>query len=176
MPAAVSLLLLEALFMQISGVSLALTWPLRLCLLRVLCMSRCYKLSPFQAHCRWHCTCFLRPECLFTVHVGSGSYPLSCGVLLPPPLSHAFPLLVAGRHPLQPEPARLGRACLFSVPGRILLPPSSELRAPHPLCYLSLLFLLLITQFLFFPPVRVVLSWGLCWSGLGLSVGVPRTA
>jgi hypothetical protein len=33
---AVSLLLLEALFMQISGVSLALTWPHRLCLLRVL--------------------------------------------------------------------------------------------------------------------------------------------
>jgi hypothetical protein len=36
MPAAVSLLLLEALFIQISGVSLTLTWPLRLCLLRVL--------------------------------------------------------------------------------------------------------------------------------------------
>jgi hypothetical protein len=34
--AAVSLLLLVALFMQISGVSLALTWPCRLCLLRVL--------------------------------------------------------------------------------------------------------------------------------------------
>jgi hypothetical protein len=31
--AAVSLLLLEALFMQISGVSLALPWPFRLCLL-----------------------------------------------------------------------------------------------------------------------------------------------
>jgi hypothetical protein len=40
LPAAVSLLLLEALFMQISGVSLALTWPLRLCLLRIfLCAS-----------------------------------------------------------------------------------------------------------------------------------------
>jgi hypothetical protein len=36
LPSAVSLLLLEALFMQISGVSLALTWPRRLCLLRVL--------------------------------------------------------------------------------------------------------------------------------------------
>jgi hypothetical protein len=32
LPAAVSLLLLEALFMQISGVSLILTWPRRLCL------------------------------------------------------------------------------------------------------------------------------------------------
>jgi hypothetical protein len=36
--------------MQISGVSLALNWPCRLCLLRfLLCMSLCYKLSPFQA-------------------------------------------------------------------------------------------------------------------------------
>jgi peptidoglycan biosynthesis protein MviN/MurJ (putative lipid II flippase) len=51
LPAAVSLLLLETLFMQISGVSLALTWPCRLCLLRfLLCVSLCYKLSPFQAH------------------------------------------------------------------------------------------------------------------------------
>jgi peptidoglycan biosynthesis protein MviN/MurJ (putative lipid II flippase) len=51
LPTAVSLLLLEALFMQISGVSLALTWPCRLCLFRVLlCGSLCYRLSPFQAH------------------------------------------------------------------------------------------------------------------------------
>jgi hypothetical protein len=36
----------------------------------------CYKLSPFQAHWgRWHCTSFLRPVCLFTVHIGSGSSP-----------------------------------------------------------------------------------------------------
>jgi hypothetical protein len=49
--AAVSLKLLEALFMQISGVSLELTWPCRLCLLRfLLCVSLSYKLSPFQAH------------------------------------------------------------------------------------------------------------------------------
>jgi hypothetical protein len=36
LPVAISLLLLEALFMQISGVSLTLTWPHRLCSLRVL--------------------------------------------------------------------------------------------------------------------------------------------
>jgi hypothetical protein len=36
LPTAVSLLLLEALFMQFSGVSLALTWPRRLCFFRVL--------------------------------------------------------------------------------------------------------------------------------------------
>jgi hypothetical protein len=118
LPAAVSLVLLEALFMQISGVSLALTWPLRLCLLRVLlCMSSCYKLSPFQAHWeRWHCTRFLRPACLLAVHVGSGSSPLSCGVFLPLPLLQAFPLLVAGRVPLLlPSPARPGLFIYSSV-------------------------------------------------------------
>jgi hypothetical protein len=110
LPAAASLLLLEALFMQISGVSLTLTWPRRLCLLRVLlCMSLCYKLSPFQAHWgTWHCTHFLRPACLFTVHMGSGSSPLSCGVFLPLLLLLAFPLLVAGRVLLLlPSPAGL---------------------------------------------------------------------
>jgi hypothetical protein len=35
-----------------------------------------------------------------------------------------------------------------------------QLRVPHPLCYMSLLFLLLITQFLFFPRVGVGLSGG----------------
>jgi hypothetical protein len=85
--------------MQISGVSLTLTWPCRLCLLRVLlCESLCYKLSPFKAH--WggrHYTHFLWPVCLFTVHMGSGSSPLSCAVFLPPPLLQAFPLLIAGQ-------------------------------------------------------------------------------
>jgi hypothetical protein len=42
---------------------------------------------------------------LFSVHVRSGSFLLSCGVFLPPPLSQAFPLLVAGHVPLlPPEP------------------------------------------------------------------------
>jgi hypothetical protein len=36
------------------------------------------------------------------------------------------------------------------------LTPSSALRVPCPLCYVSLLFLLLITQFLFFPRVGLV--------------------
>jgi hypothetical protein len=98
--------------MQISGVSLALTWPHRVCLLRVLlCVSLYYKLSPFQAHWeRRHCTRFPRPACLFTFHVGSGSSLLSCGVFLPPPLSQAFLLLVAGFAPLlPPEPLRPAR-------------------------------------------------------------------
>jgi hypothetical protein len=40
---------------------------------------------------------------------------------------------------------------------------------------MSLLLLLLITQFPFFPWVEVSLSRGLCCSGPGLSVGVPCT-
>jgi hypothetical protein len=78
---------------------------------------------------------------LFTAHVGGGSSLLSCGVFLPPPLSQAFPLLVGGRTtPLPLEPLQPALACLFTVPGRI---PPFGLRVPHPLCHMSLLFLLL---------------------------------
>jgi hypothetical protein len=56
---------------------------------------------------RFCCSC--RPVCLFTAHMGGGSFPLSCGVFLPLPLSQAFPLLVAGCTPLlPPSPARPG--------------------------------------------------------------------
>jgi hypothetical protein len=98
--------------------------------------------------------------------------PLSCGVFLPPPLSQTFPLLVAGCAPLlPPSPAQPG---LFIYSSRKDSPPLLRCSVPHPLCYMSLLFLLLITQILFFPWVGVSLSGGLCWSGPGLSVGVPR--
>jgi hypothetical protein len=64
-------------------------------------------------------------------------------------------------------------ACLFTVLGSIPFPQSLALSAFHPLSRVSLLFLLLISQFLFFPQVEVSLSRGLCCSGSGLSVGVP---
>jgi hypothetical protein len=47
LPTAVSLLLLEALFMQLSGVSLTLTYPCRLCLLRVLLCELLLQAFPF---------------------------------------------------------------------------------------------------------------------------------
>jgi hypothetical protein len=47
-------------------------------------------------------------------------------------------------------PAFSGLACLFTVLWGIPLPPSSVLKVPHTLCYVSLLFLLFITQFLLF--------------------------
>jgi hypothetical protein len=48
----------------------------------------------------------LSQACVFvTAKMGSGSSLLSCGVFLPPPLSQAFLLLVAGcTPPLPPEP------------------------------------------------------------------------
>jgi hypothetical protein len=63
-----------------------------------------------------------------------------------------------------------GLSCLG---GKIPFPQSSALSAPHPLSCVSLLFLLLITQFLFFPRVGGPSVQGLCCSGPGLSVGVP---
>jgi hypothetical protein len=48
--------------------------------------------------------------CLFTVHVGGGSSPLSCIVFLPPPLSQAFLLLITGWCCCSCQPP-----CLFTV-------------------------------------------------------------
>jgi hypothetical protein len=174
LPAAVSLLLLEAIFMQISGVSLALTWPCRLCLLRfLLCGSLCYKLSPFQALGK------------VTLHLCSQACMFiysSCGRWVFPPLLWSFPpsatltsFPAPGCWARAPAPTRasLARlACLFTVPGRIPFPQSSALSVPHPLSCVSYLFSLLITQFLFFPRVEVSLSRGLWCSSPGLSVGV----
>jgi hypothetical protein len=147
--------------MQFSGVSLALTWPRRLCLLRfLLCVSRCYKLSPLQApgEVTLHP---LSQACVFVYSShGKWVFPLSCGVFLPPPLSQAFPLLVTGCVPLLPP--SLARPGLFIYSsGKDSPHPPLALRAPHPLCNVSLLFLLLITQFLFFPQVEVGLPRGL---------------
>jgi hypothetical protein len=206
LPAAVSLLLLEALFMQISGVSLALTWPRRLCLLRVLlCASLCYKLSPFQAlgkvtlHPRCQACVFIYSSCgrwVFPALLWSfpstatfTSFPAPAYwavlLLLPaamfvfsshgkwvfPPLLWSFPpsatltsipapdCWLLGAHHRSRQSLSAGLACLFTVPGRIPFPQSS-LRAPHPLSRMSLLFLLLISQFLFFPRWRSVCPGG----------------
>jgi hypothetical protein len=120
------------------------------------------------------CCCSCQPPCLFTVHLGSGSSLLSCGVFLPPPLSPAFPLLVAGHMPRPHSCQRLSGPPSSGLFIYSPFPQSSALRVPHPLSSVSLLLLLLITQFLYFPQVKASLSRGLCCSGPGLSVGVPR--
>jgi hypothetical protein len=87
-------------------------------------------------------------------------------------LSHSW---FSGRTPLlPPEPLRPAPGCFFTVLEMIPFPQSSALSVPHPLSHVSLLFFLLIIQFLFFPRVEVSLSRGLCCSAPGLSVGVPR--
>jgi hypothetical protein len=79
-------------------------------------------------------------------------------------------------HAPAPSGASLARPSLFIYSsGKDSPQPPSALRAPHPLSHVSLLFLLLITQFLFFPWVEVSLSMGLCCSGPGLSVGELHT-
>jgi hypothetical protein len=95
-----------------------------------------------------------------------------------PPLLWSFPPSVTltsfpapgcwARPAPAPTRASLARpACLFTVPGRIPFPQSLALSAPHPLSHVSLLFLFLITQFLFFPWAEVGLYRGLCCSGPG---------
>jgi hypothetical protein len=194
LPAAVSLLLLEVLFMQISGVSLVLTWPCRLCLLRVLlCGSLRYRLSPFQALGK----VTLHPHCQACMFIYS-----SCGRWVFPPLLCSSPpsstltsFPAPGSWACAPAPTRGSLArpgCLFTVTGRIPFPQSSVLSAPHPLSHVSLLFLLLITQFLFFPGWRSVCPggyaalaqaclWGyrgtvkLTWSASSQAVWAPAT-
>jgi hypothetical protein len=72
--------------------------------------SLCYKLSPFQALGK----VTLPPHCqacsLITVHVGGGSFPLSCAVFFPLPLSQCFLLLIIGRCCCSCWPP-----CLFTV-------------------------------------------------------------
>jgi hypothetical protein len=53
-----------------------------------------------------------------------------------------------GAH-LHSHPLWSGPTCLFTVLGWISPPPSLALMASHPVCYVSLLFLLLIIQFFF---------------------------
>jgi hypothetical protein len=83
----------------------------------------------------------------------------SCGKWVFPPLLWSFPPFATltsfptpgcwahATAPPRGSPAH--PACLFTVPGRIPFPQSSALSAPYPLSRVSLLFLLLISQFLF---------------------------
>jgi hypothetical protein len=97
---------------------------------------------------------------------GKWVLPLSCDVFLPPLLLQAFLLLAAGHVlPLPSSPARSGLFIYSSM--RDSPPPSLALRAPHLLCYVSLLLLLLITQFFFF-------SLGGGWSVQGAMLIWPR--
>jgi hypothetical protein len=92
---------------------------------------------------------------------GKWVFPLSCGVFLPPPLSHAFSLLVAG---CAAAPALSGQAQLVYLQVQEGF-PSSPFRAEGTLPSLPRVFIVLIAYYsfsLFFPCVGVGLSRGLC--------------
>jgi hypothetical protein len=98
LPAALSLLLLAALFMQISGVSLALTWPCRLFVQISPVHEPLLQAFPFPStlgkvtlHPHFQACVFFYSSC------GRWVFPLSRGVFLPPPLSQAFLLLITGQ-------------------------------------------------------------------------------
>jgi hypothetical protein len=107
------------------------------------------------------CCCSCQPPCLFTVLVGSGSSLLSCGVFLPPPLSPAFPLLVAGcAPPLPPAPLLTAWLVYLQSGGGF---PSPNLQCSvsptlFPVClYCSYC---LLVSFSFFPGWRLVCPGG----------------
>jgi hypothetical protein len=78
-------------------------------------------------------------------------------------LCHSHKLSCSWLLGASPAPALSGEARLVYLQFCEGFPSSSSvLRVPHPLCYVSLLFLLVITEFLFFPWVGVGLSRGLC--------------
>jgi hypothetical protein len=146
--------------MQISGVSLALTWPRRL-YYSEFCARATATSFPLSKHTGGGETApafsGLRVCLQLTWEV---VFPLLLWSFPPSwPLLQAFPLLVAGHVPLL-LPSLAGLFIYSSVRG--CPSPPSALSVPHPLCYLSLLFLLLITQFLFFLRVGAGLSRGLC--------------
>jgi hypothetical protein len=125
LPTAVSLLLLEALFMQISRVRLALTWPCRLSLLRVLlCASLCYKLSPFQAlwgRCTAPAFSGLHVCVQFTWEVGLPPSPVEFSSLRHShKLSHSW-LLGASPH---------SRQSLSGLPGLFIYSPRKDSLPP----------------------------------------------
>jgi hypothetical protein len=114
----------------------------------------------FSSHCHFYklsCSCLLGSAAApaschvslqFTCEVGLPSSPVEFSSLCRShKLSHSW-LLGACPAPAGASPAH--PVCLFTVPGKILFSQSLALRAPHPLSHVSLLFLLLISQFLFF--------------------------
>jgi hypothetical protein len=166
--------------LQISGLSLALTRPSKLCLLRVLCMMPLLQAFPFPSTMGEVTLHPFSQACVFVYSShGKWVFPLSCGVFFPLLLLQAFLLLIAGyvlllllasvlvysSHRRWVFPLLLWNippsATLTSFPGpgcwallpslarpglfiyssrRDSPPPPSALRAPHSLCYMSLLF------------------------------------
>jgi hypothetical protein len=162
--------------MQISGVILTLTWPLRLCLLRVLLGTTATATSfPLSKHTGGGETALafsgLCVYLQFTWEVGLT--PLSCGVFPPPPLLQAFRLLVFGQVPLL-LPSRADLFICSSV--RDSPPPTSALRMPtlFAMCLFCCYCLLFSFSFFSLGGGRSVQGAMLTWPRV--VCGVPYTA
>jgi hypothetical protein len=97
---------------------------------------------------------------LFTAQVGSGSFPLSCGVFFLPPLSQAFPFLVAGHVPGSRQHLSGPPSLFIYSSGKDSLPPIFCAQCPtfFPTClYCSYC---LVLSFSFFPGCRLVSPGG----------------
>jgi hypothetical protein len=148
--------------MQISGVSLTLTWPLRLCLFRVLLGAPTTVTSfPLSKPTGGGDTA----PAFSGLHV---YLQLTWEVGLPP-----SPVEFSSHHHFYKHSCfcLLGVCCCSCLlqPGLFIyssvrdsLPPIFGAQGTPPSLLCALLFLLLITQFLFFPWVGVGLSRGLC--------------
>jgi hypothetical protein len=161
LPAAVSLLLLEALFMEISGVRLALTWPRRLCLLRVLLCKPLLQAFPFPSTLGEVTLHPPSPASVF-IYRSPGKCPF-------PPLQWSFPhtptftsFPAPGCWACATAPAFSSR--LVCLQFREPLSPLQHSGRPtlFATCLLLLLFIIQFGFFLFFPWVGVSLSRGLC--------------
>jgi hypothetical protein len=126
LPAAVSLLLLQALFMQISVVSLALTWPPQALFTQSSPVHEpLLQAFPFPSTLGEVTLHQLSQACVF-IYSSRGKWVfLPCPVGIPPSATlTVFPTPGCWvRTPLPPEPLQPGPACLFTVPGGIPLPP-----------------------------------------------------
>jgi hypothetical protein len=137
--------------MQISGVSLTLTWPLKLCFLRVLLTVTATATSfHFSKHTGGSDTApTFSGQCVylqFTWEVGLP--PLLCSF---PPTATFTSFPTPGCWACATTPALSSRLVVRDSPH-----PSLVLRAPRLLCYVSFLLLLLTIQFFFL----FSLGWG----------------
>jgi hypothetical protein len=152
--------------------SLALTWPWRLCLLRVLLEGTTtatgFLLSKYAGG--GGATPAFSDQLAFLQFTWEVTLPLSRGVF-----SHCYfyklsPSKVAGCVP----PLQLSPAGSFIYSSVRDSPPPHLWHSGHPSLFGMCLFCCccLLRFFFFFPWVGVSLSRGLCWSGPGVSVGV----
>jgi hypothetical protein len=99
-------------------------------------------------------------KCLFTAHVGGGSSPISCGVFLPPPLSHTFQLMVAGCALLLPPSLARPSLFIYSSGKDSPFPFFGAQGAPPSLLRVFIVHIAYYSVSLFFPGWGSVCPWG----------------